>query len=120
STFPTRYRRWFYLLLVQMEHNLRVFRAQHRMIRLAVISDDLTHVVLRLCVRRYAFVLINRAFAGVVSRERKTDVTIETLQQPRQILRAGFHVSGAVIRIRKTETLGSCRHHLHEPARSDV
>ena len=110
------------MFLVGVElKDLRGFRGRKDwMVDLAVALGDDLHVVLRLVVRRYAVVLINRTLTSVVAREREFDVSGKTLQQPAQILRTRSNVLQWIIRIVTTKTLRCRWNQLHQALRAGV
>ena len=80
-----------------MECKLGVFGRQHGVEGLAVVGHDLDHVVLSFLVRRNPFVLIHRAFTGVVSREGKFYVSLKPLKsQLRYFVPASMFDSGSL------------------------
>src|SRR4051812_31484912 len=92
-----------------------IFGREQRMIQLAVAPRDDTHVVLCLVVGRDTVVLINSAFASVVTCERERDVAVESLQKKAQITRSRLDVRRRVVDILTTEATRSRRNHLHQP-----
>ena len=94
----------------------RRLRVAHQRVTLR----DAPHVLLRLAVRRHAPVLVNRAFARVVARERESHVAAETIQQPAHVARARFDVLRRVEDVAHAEARGGCGHQLHQAARALV
>src|SRR5438067_3334361 len=112
----------FYLcdLWHQSKFDASLFGRQQRMIGLAVATRDYANVVLRLVKRRNTLVLINCAFACVVTCQCERNVTVESLKQPAQVFRSGVNVRRSIVRIVATEAARGGWHQLHQALCADV
>src|SRR3982751_3236425 len=89
-------------------------RCDDGVIGLAIVRNDVADVVLSLGVRRNTLVLIDRAFARIVRSEGQTYITVESLQQPREILSTSVNIGSLVIWIFTAKSFRGCRHQLHQ------